>query len=448
MEKVKKWIIILVIFIIILIATLLIIFKVYPNLLGALDKNELTQPDISVDIEKSIVPVKDYNTFFSIEKNLQNYCLYLKIGNSKALHDILSQEYMTKQQITQENITNYLPKIEDDDYEFILKQLYVNDSESNQTYYAYGEVLQNKGKDQHYYVVYTDQVTLSIQIEPITKQEFENRITESKNNEEREIARNEYNKYTQITVTKEDVAQKYFKTYIYQALHEIEEAYASLEEEYKNAKYTNLQSYMQYIASRKIQLETMDIYSIKKQEEFASEEQYVEYIANLEQKGLSQYGVTNQNGNTQYICIDDYGSYYIFRETSPMNYTVILDTYTVDLPEFTEKYAQSTDEQKVLLNIQRFFEAINQADYSYAYSKLDETYKANNFKTVQEFEAYVKQNFYAQNKLSAGNPEKQNDIYLYTITISDASGKTEGNIIKTFVMQLKEGTDFVMSFNK
>lgn len=51
-----------------------------------------------------------------------------------------------------------------------------------------------------------------------------------------------------------------------------------------------------------------------------------------------------------------------------MNFTVILDTYTIDLPEFTEKYTKASDEEKVLLNIQKGFTAINDKDYRYVYN--------------------------------------------------------------------------------
>ena len=84
----------------------------------------------------------------------------------------------------------------------------------------------------------------------------------------------------------------------------------------------------------------------------------------------------------------------------------------------------------MLLNIQKFFEAINHQDYTYAYSKLDETFKNNNFETIAEFEAYMKKNFFGKNKLAAGKVEKQGNIYLYDINMSDATEKEFCNAIK------------------
>ena len=127
-----------------------------------------------------------------------------------------------------------------------------------------------------------------------------------------------------------------------------------------------------------------------------------------------------------------------------MNFAVILDTYTIDLPEFTEKYTKASDEEKVLLNIQKCFTAINDKDYRYVYNKLDNTFKANNFKTLADFEKYINANFFEKNKISASNARKQSEVYLYDIKISNIDGTS--SITKTFVMQLKENTDFVMSF--
>ena len=64
-------------------------------------------------------------------------------------------------------------------------------------------------------------------------------------------------------------------------------------------------------------------------------------------------------------------------------YSVVLDTYTIDLPEFIEKYNSANEKTKVGLNIQKVFDAINNEDYEYVYNKLDNTFKQTNFKTVQ-----------------------------------------------------------------
>ena len=162
---------------------------------------------------------------------------------------------------------------------------------------------------------------------------------------------------------------------------------------------------------------------------------------------LSKYQKEVMDDYTQYICLDRAGHYYIFRETSPMQYTVILDTYTIDLPEFVEQYNSSSEDKKVQFNIQKFFDAINDGDYSYAYSKLDQTYKNNNFPTQTDFENYMKTNFYAQNKLGYTSYEKNGDLYIYKMVITNGENSSQ-TIEKQFVVKLLDGTNFVMSFEK
>lgn len=129
-----------------------------------------------------------------------------------------------------------------------------------------------------------------------------------------------------------------------------------------------------------------------------------------------------------------------------MDFKMILDTYTIDLPQFIEKYNQANDETKVALNLQKVFEAINDEDYNYVYNKLDDTFKQNNFPTLESFEEYVKNNFYSKNTITKANYTMENDMYVYGLNISNADNENEF-ITKEFIVKLEEETDFVMSFN-
>ena len=88
MEPLKKVIIIVAIVIILLIIAILVILNLDTTnnpLLGQ-DDHGVDNAEASVDIEATITLVQDDNTFYSIEKNLQNYFLYLKVGNNQAIY--------------------------------------------------------------------------------------------------------------------------------------------------------------------------------------------------------------------------------------------------------------------------------------------------------------------------------------------------------------------------
>ena len=89
MEKIKKWIIILVVMMIILVIAFIILLNFQKNKDSVSPGDLLGEAEESVEIEANVVVVKDNNTFYTIEKNMQNYFLYLKVGNSQAVYQML-----------------------------------------------------------------------------------------------------------------------------------------------------------------------------------------------------------------------------------------------------------------------------------------------------------------------------------------------------------------------
>ena len=90
--------------------------------------------------------------------------------------------------------------------------------------------------------------------------------------------------------------------------------------------------------------------------------------------------------------------------------------------------------------------AINDRSYNYAYNCLADSFKNNYFKTQEEFETYVKSNFYESNSVTYNNFEKQGELYTYSVTITNKQTKEQKS--KKFIMQLGEGTEFELSFDR
>ena len=187
-----------------------------------------------------------------------------------------------------------------------------------------------------------------------------------------------------------------------------------------------------------------------KKEKFETADDFDNFInTNLEEyknMTLSKYQIIEQENYIQYILVDKNNNYYILNENSIMNYNVILDTYTIDLPQFTEKYNKSNDADKAGMNLQKITDAINDKDYKYVYNKLDEAFKQNNFKTQSDFENYCKSVFYTNNDIEFSNYQNSGALHMFDAKFTNKDNNTE-SITKTFVIKLLEGTDFVMSFN-
>ena len=60
----------------------------------------------------------------------------------------------------------------------------------------------------------------------------------------------------------------------------------------------------------------------------------------------------------------------------------------------------------------------------------------------------MQNNFFDMNKITYGKFEEKSGAYVYEVKITDATETEENTIEKSFIVQLDEGTDFVMSFNK
>ena len=420
------------------------------------DVNEIENPSTE-EVLHQLKMVSTRSEFLLVENCVKtfykNYVAFNSSGNEpERVYNLLDNEYIQAFHITQEGLRGKFGDNEAIEVD-ITKMYGMSVENNNNIYFIYGYLRDSKtaqimNLEIGIKIDNSNKTFAIMPYEYLQKKNYLN-ITEKSQIGEIKIEKIEnktYNKCQDEYQDEEAYVTKLFETYVNRALYHTELAYESLNIQYSQKRFGDLQSYKDFVESHKELYLSYNMQNAKKPEEFSNMQEYLLYLDNFQEAKLKSYKATKEVGYTQYVCIDNQDNYYIFQETAPMDYKVILDTYTIDLPEFTEKYNNSTDEQKVLLNIQKFFEAINQQDYQFAYNKLDQTFKNTNFRTLAEFETYVQKNFFSKNKLATGNAQKQGDLYLYDITISDATGKDTNAKKKNFVMQLKEGTDFVMSF--
>lgn len=239
---------------------------------------------------------------------------------------------------------------------------------------------------------------------------------------EGEVLENEYNSYKEVEITDEEVAQYIFYDYIDNINNYTEDAYNMLDSEYKEKRFSNITEFYDYIEKNK------------------------DWLNNVK---LGNCKIENSDNCIKYICTDQNNNYFIFEESKDeiMKYSVVLDIYTLDLPDFLEKYNYASEQGKVALNIQKFIQSINAKDYKYAYECLTDDFKKKYFNTQSKFEEYVRNNFYNNNGIQFLEFSKENNIYIYKILLYNPNERTDLNNEKTIIMKLNEGTDFEMSFN-
>ena len=436
-----KIIIIVVIIIIIIVALLLLLLNRNEY------ENETYVPAPSVTYSETVEKLENYNKFYSLEEMIKKYCIYDSYGNSEGIYSVLDNAYCEANGITLENAVNKIERHNLSDYNLILEEAYIYDDSLYPIFFTKSIIRNTEEKQELYLILKMDQANLTFSVIPINKEVFDGYV----NNQGSKLAtspieKNNYNTQEDVTVSEKDVLDKYFDNYIYELMYRPEEAYSRLNEEYRIAKFTDYNDFLNYINVHNSEIIQMDIKSAKTLEDFATEDEYNEYMANYELKGINLYKIEEKEEYKQYVCIDDFGNYYIFRENGVNDYDILLDTYTIDLPEFLEQYNNSNRKDKVLYNVQKIMDALNSKDYRYVYNKMDETFRNNNYKTLEEFEQYIQNSIFEKNTVGYTNYAESGDISTVDLKLQDKTEREDGIYTMTIAMQLMEGTDYVMSF--
>lgn len=274
-----------------------------------------------------------------------------------------------------------------------------------------------------YFKVDLDYVTSGLQMSVIKHTEYE---TETKNTqtvvEDFNIELNEYNGFEQKGYSTQEICNKYLSDFIIKLKYNRELAFEVIDAEYKQKKFNNdLAVFNEYIDNNKDR-----IYNVTIQK----------YLKNIKENSI------------EYTILDTYGNYYIIDCTGGLDYKIMLDNYTIETEEFISAYEQASEQEKITTNISKVVQWINTKDYSQMYNKLDQTFRQNNFPNLETFKKYMQNNFFSFNNMEVQKIEKISDNYVCDVSLSSGYGLASEQTTKTFIMQLKEGTDFVMSFTR
>ena len=339
----------------------------------------------------------------------------------KSVLEMLSMEYKNKNNINEENINQKIKFLNEKLIIITLKNKeIVQENTEKFCVNAIAVNEENKLKSNFCIFVNLDIKNKTFSIEPI---DSNNETFDSIkiNNNNAIIEPNDNNTYNDVSMGNEQLINKYLNDFKKIAISVPTISYSYVEEEYKRLKFPN-------------------------------EEKYIEYIQNnkkrISQASVTKYRVRYSENYNEFICVDQNNFYYIFRQekNKPLNYNVILDTYTIDAAESIEKYNNGSVQQKVGMNIEKIISAINCKDYDYIYNKLDEKYKENNFPTIDRLEEVLKNNAFDINIANYNSfKENGNDIYTYNITIKAMDSEETKSM--TIIMKLLEDRNFVFSFS-
>lgn len=417
MKKVKKIIISLLVLLIILSIILIILIKQNNNI----DENLLPNNELANTKVYASNSVKENNiyTILAIDNVIQNVIDYAKESNKQALYNITETNYIKRNNISTDNVITIYENIE----KYYIQEMYVFETSTMSEYYTYGFILkENNDKPENYYFkVCKDSSNSTFSVSPLKIDEY-NKAKEGEINktENESIKSNSYNKYNYNLYSGKDVAEKYINDFIFKMKYIPDVAFCTLDEEYRNKKFSNIDEFKSYIKN--------------------NSERFDDFI-------IRSYGREATENITNYEVEDINNYYYKIKASSGMDYTIILDDYTVESNEYVQKYNSSSDSTKIATCINKFFKLIDSKEYKSAYAYLDDTFKQKNFDTVSKFETYAKQNFFNNNTVTISSAEKVGDIYSCKVQIKSGVSVAAMSKDITVIIKLKENTDFVMSFS-
>lgn len=358
-------------------------------------------------LTSKIYKIENRDQFFNIDSHIQKYVNYKKQRNTQAINSISSDNAI-------------------DGENFKSEEMYILNKITNDTLYVCGKVTKGSVQADTYIVVNFDYDNNTYEIQNSSKEEYDNaknNIVNSKYEQNVSIQSNEYNDIS-LDETANDltIIRTYFEDYKFKAINKPEEAFNSLDAKYKKAKFDdNLNAYKQYVKNN---------------------------LEQLQDANIVKHGVTTlENGNKQYIVIDNFDNYYQFTETGINKYIVILDNYTLQTDEETEKYNKLSSQEKAVSNVDKVMKLINEKNYSTVYSYLNYEFKNTYFPTLDRFINYINNNFFEENivgKMTVGN---QGDNYIVTVPYKEFLSPAAEEKEAIFLVKLKEGTNFELAIN-
>lgn len=430
MKKIKNIIFVLVLILVLILLAILILSKKDEEDVYDYSEDSLLVENEENEIDEKIAYEDDRNVFYLVNSIVTKFINSVNLDESDIVMSLLDENFINEYNIIEKDIKDImeLNNLVNSDYYYEYKSSKILKSERKTTniYFVYGKYIELDTDVSHEY-----KIMLEIDFKNYTYNIYSYKYMEKNgydkleigdfvNIETTEIENRTYNIFEYSSYSEIDVVNDYFDTLRWNLLYDTEDTYNLLDEEYAGKRFGDIKKFKAYVQENKIDIFTMEI---------------------------DKYQVNNYNDYTQYICIDTKGNYYIFNETSVMQYTIMLDTYTADIPQFVEQYNKSTTQEKVALNINKFIQGINDESYYYTYNLLADSFKNNYYKTQEEYEKYIKENLFTENEIEYVEYSEEGTTYIYEIQLSDATGESSEIKNMTVIMQLKEETDFIMSFS-
>lgn len=265
------------------------------------NENNKKENDI-IDMNKNMEIVSDYNSFFFVTKNIDNYLSNIISSNEKALYDLLDTKYIYENNIDLDNVLSHFSSY-DNNASFSPKKIYYKNIDNNYVYYAIGDIIINdftfdkivsESFEIYLLVDYNNYTTAFYPIDTIDKRTYINDIKKI------QIPVNENNKMLTVGNIDDNImCSLYLSNFIQKLNYNIDSTYDMLDKTLKS-KFDNVSDYKNYVYS--------NIDSL---------------VSNV-----NKCAIDNSTKKKKIYVYDENNNYYIFTEESILNYNVYFEFNT------------------------------------------------------------------------------------------------------------------------
>lgn len=362
-------------------------------------ENEIIGEAPELTFNTSLQQITENSMLYSISNNINKYFQYIKEGNIQAINELGGNTLYTIS----------------DNAKYVVKQAYSTSNEFMTKYYTYGILSVASGnytaiEQEVYMIIYLTAENTGYKVQTITAEDFNN-MQELSQDETIEILQGTYNIYEYEHIDNVKQMEIYLEDYTFQIFNNTEKAYNLLDEEYRNKRFGDKNKFAQFLNEKQNQLRNIEI---------------------------TQFGIDEGDDYTVYKGTDEYGNYYHIIETAYMEYTIILDNYTM------QDYSSATTETKIEKSAEKFILMLNSADYTNAYDLLEPSFKQTNFPTEQDFINYIKSNWFERNIIASKEVDEEG---ICTVVMKQTLSTNSNRIEKQFKVNLGEEMDFTIEFN-
>lgn len=343
--------------------------------------------------------------------------------NKSRLYQMLDEQYINASNILEDNVDNLIANYQQSEI-YIDQILSTQLSDAVKAYVVKGKTIVNNSRNDCVLIIKLDFLNNTFSVYPYefcVERGYNNTETGGNLNIQNvdSIAKNNSNVYEDQSNSVESIAFSYYDKLKADFLYDPEYLFSILDEEYRDKRFENYEDFINYInLNREL----------------------------ISKAAISQYSREYNDGYVQYLVVDTYNNHYLFNETSVLNYTVLLDDYTIETEDFKTKYASASVETKAITNVDKVMKMINSKDYRAIYNLLDETYRTNNFATLDTFIQYINTAFYNANYYTISNVSEQGSYYLITVTCKENASASADTKENRMIISIGEGTNFTMSF--